>query len=58
MIIRGKVYNVTAYIPYHPGGVSELMRGAGLTRPKYLVRVPGAVVHMSLTILFLLFFDL
>lgn len=29
MAIRGKVYNVTAYVDYHPGGVEELMRGAG-----------------------------
>lgn len=30
MAIRGKVYNVTAYADYHPGGVEELMRGAGI----------------------------
>lgn len=29
LAIRGKVYNVTAYIDYHPGGAEELMRGAG-----------------------------
>ncbi|XP_063403190.1 cytochrome b5 reductase 4-like isoform X1 [Mytilus trossulus] len=28
--IRGKVYNVTPYMEYHPGGIEELMRGAGL----------------------------
>ncbi|KAL3882533.1 hypothetical protein ACJMK2_028869 [Sinanodonta woodiana] len=27
--LRGKVYNVTAYLDFHPGGDSELMRGAG-----------------------------
>ena len=27
--INGKVYNITAYLPFHPGGVSELMRAAG-----------------------------
>jgi cytochrome b involved in lipid metabolism len=27
--INGKVYDVTAYIPYHPGGEKELMRVAG-----------------------------
>ncbi|KAK3089389.1 hypothetical protein FSP39_003237 [Pinctada imbricata] len=30
MAIRGKVYNVTPYLEYHPGGEDELMRGAGL----------------------------
>ncbi|CAG2163545.1 unnamed protein product [Oppiella nova] len=27
--IRGKVYNVTQYLDFHPGGVDEMMRGAG-----------------------------
>ncbi|KAL7943300.1 hypothetical protein V8C42DRAFT_330295 [Trichoderma barbatum] len=29
MAISGKVYNVTPYAKFHPGGVPELMRGAG-----------------------------
>mmetsp|Transcript_8893 Transcript_8893/g.12233 ORF Transcript_8893/g.12233 Transcript_8893/m.12233 type:complete len:177 (-) Transcript_8893:59-589(-) len=29
MVVRGKVYNVTPYLKFHPGGVDELMRGAG-----------------------------
>ncbi|KAJ1569919.1 Cytochrome b5 reductase 4, partial [Nowakowskiella sp. JEL0078] len=29
MSIQGKVYNVTLYIKFHPGGVGQLMRGAG-----------------------------
>eukprot|EP00698_Gefionella_okellyi_P025307 TRINITY_DN922_c0_g2_i1.p1 TRINITY_DN922_c0_g2~~TRINITY_DN922_c0_g2_i1.p1 ORF type:complete len:417 (+),score=91.39 TRINITY_DN922_c0_g2_i1:124-1374(+) len=29
MVIRGLVYNVSSYMKYHPGGVGELMRGAG-----------------------------
>ena len=29
MVIRGKVYNVTRYLDFHPGGKPELMRGAG-----------------------------
>ncbi|PVZ98866.1 hypothetical protein BB558_005124 [Smittium angustum] len=29
MCINGKIYNVTAYLPFHPGGKGELMRGAG-----------------------------
>ncbi|PRP81239.1 cytoplasmic protein [Planoprotostelium fungivorum] len=29
MVLKGKVYNCTAYLKFHPGGVPELMRGAG-----------------------------
>ncbi|XP_065057576.1 cytochrome b5 reductase 4-like [Rhopilema esculentum] len=29
MLLRGKVYNVTAYMEFHPGGIPELMRAAG-----------------------------
>lgn len=29
MALNGLVYNVTAYMPYHPGGGAELMRAAG-----------------------------
>ncbi|XP_052809804.1 cytochrome b5 reductase 4-like isoform X2 [Mya arenaria] len=29
LALRGKVYNVTSYLEFHPGGVDELMRGAG-----------------------------
>lgn len=30
LAIRGKVYNVTRYMDFHPGGAEELMRGAGI----------------------------
>ncbi|KAK6091747.1 Fe-S cluster-binding ribosome biosynthesis protein [Batrachochytrium dendrobatidis] len=29
MSFRGKVYNVTPYVSFHPGGSAQLMRGAG-----------------------------
>lgn len=28
-IYQGKVYNITPYLPYHPGGEPELMKCAG-----------------------------
>jgi len=30
MAIKGKVYNVTPYLEFHPGGPIELLRGAGI----------------------------
>ncbi|CAH2984098.1 unnamed protein product [Chilo suppressalis] len=30
LAIRGRVYNITHYLPYHPGGPEELMKGAGI----------------------------
>lgn len=30
MAVAGRVYNITAYLPFHPGGVPELLRGAGM----------------------------
>ncbi|KJE95954.1 cytochrome b5 reductase 4 [Capsaspora owczarzaki ATCC 30864] len=29
MALRGKVYNITRYVAYHPGGEAELMKAAG-----------------------------
>ena len=29
MVLNGKVYNVTRYVKFHPGGVDYLMQGAG-----------------------------
>jgi cytochrome b involved in lipid metabolism len=34
MAIQDKVFNVTAYMKFHPGGVDELMRGAGMNATK------------------------
>ncbi|XP_064122896.1 LOW QUALITY PROTEIN: cytochrome b5 reductase 4-like [Macrobrachium nipponense] len=30
MVLKGKVYNVTPYMEFHPGGEEELMRGVGI----------------------------
>jgi cytochrome b involved in lipid metabolism len=29
IIYRGRVYDATRYLPFHPGGKTQLMRGAG-----------------------------
>ncbi|KAK1783230.1 hypothetical protein QBC45DRAFT_400043 [Copromyces sp. CBS 386.78] len=29
MVLGGRVYNITPYIPFHPGGEPELLKGAG-----------------------------
>jgi len=34
MALNGMVYNITAYIPFHPGGEKELLRGAGIDGTK------------------------
>lgn len=28
-VYKGRVYNIGKYLPFHPGGEGELMRGAG-----------------------------
>ncbi|XP_074040095.1 cytochrome b5 reductase 4 isoform X3 [Leptinotarsa decemlineata] len=39
LAIRGRVYNVTAYIPFHPGGPDELMKAAGVDATKLFDQV-------------------
>lgn len=39
MAIRGRVYNVTPYMDFHPGGVMELMRGVGMDATKLFMEV-------------------
>lgn len=37
-VFNGKVYNITPYLKYHPGGVDELMRVAGRDGTKLFSR--------------------
>ncbi|XP_065089720.1 cytochrome b5 reductase 4 isoform X2 [Ochlerotatus camptorhynchus] len=46
--IRGKVYNVTRYLDFHPGGIDELMRGAGKDATKLFDEVHAFVNYESL----------
>ncbi|XP_062535498.1 cytochrome b5 reductase 4-like isoform X1 [Armigeres subalbatus] len=48
MAIRGKVYNVTSYLDFHPGGVDELMRGAGKDATNLFDEVHAWVNYESL----------
>lgn len=46
--IRGKVFNVTAYLDYHPGGMDELMKGAGKNATSMFEDVHSWVNYESL----------
>ncbi|EDV98183.1 cytochrome b5 reductase 4 [Drosophila grimshawi] len=48
MAIRGKVFNVTRYMDYHPGGVDELMRGVGRDATKLFDEVHAWVNYPQL----------
>ncbi|XP_058054026.1 cytochrome b5 reductase 4 [Anopheles bellator] len=48
MAIRGKVYNVTRYMDFHPGGPDELMRGIGKDATKLFDEVHAWVNYESL----------
>uniref|UniRef100_W8BMG6 Cytochrome b5 reductase 4 n=2 Tax=Ceratitis capitata TaxID=7213 RepID=W8BMG6_CERCA len=50
MAIRGKVYNVTRYMDFHPGGVDELMRGVGRDATKLFDEVHAWVNYQQLLI--------
>lgn len=43
---QGKVYNMTPYLSYHPGGEKELMRVAGRDGTKLFGEYPG---HFALS---------
>ena len=36
---QGKVYNITPYLPFHPGGEGEILRGAGKDSAKLFMEV-------------------
>uniref|UniRef100_A0A0K8U8V0 Cytochrome b5 reductase 4 n=1 Tax=Bactrocera latifrons TaxID=174628 RepID=A0A0K8U8V0_BACLA len=50
MAIRGKVYNVTRYMDFHPGGVDELMRGVGCDATKLFDEVHAWVNYQQLLV--------
>jgi cytochrome b involved in lipid metabolism len=36
---QGKVYNISPYLPFHPGGKGELLRGAGKDSGKLFLEI-------------------
>ncbi|CAG9788715.1 unnamed protein product [Diatraea saccharalis] len=48
LAIRGRVYNITHYLPYHPGGPEELMKGAGIDATQLFDKVHPWVNYDSL----------
>ncbi|XP_072945227.1 cytochrome b5 reductase 4 isoform X2 [Epargyreus clarus] len=48
LAIRGRVYNITHYLPYHPGGPEELMRGAGIDATELFDKIHPWVNYDSL----------
>ncbi|XP_076281835.1 cytochrome b5 reductase 4 isoform X2 [Lasioglossum baleicum] len=46
--IRGIVFNVTRYMDFHPGGISELMRGVGKDATKLFENVHAWVNYQSI----------
>ena len=39
VFVIGTVYNVTPYMEFHPGGIPELMRGAGIDGTHLFIEV-------------------
>ncbi|XP_045774537.1 cytochrome b5 reductase 4 isoform X2 [Maniola jurtina] len=48
LAIRGRVYNISHYLPYHPGGPEELMRGAGIDATELFDKIHPWVNYDSL----------
>ena len=48
MAIQGHVYNITPYLAFHPGGVPELLRGAGADATQLFNEVHAWVNHASM----------
>ena len=44
-VFNGKVYNITPYLPFHPGGEKELMRVAGRDGTKLFGECPVSMLY-------------
>jgi cytochrome b involved in lipid metabolism len=47
-VLGGKVYNITPYLPYHPGGEPELLRSAGRDGTKLFAEVHSWVNYENM----------
>jgi cytochrome b involved in lipid metabolism len=48
-LLSGRVYNVTHYLDFHPGGDAELMRGVGQDGTSLFNQVGSAIVKAICT---------
>jgi cytochrome b involved in lipid metabolism len=45
--ILGCVYNITPYLEYHPGGIPEIMKGAGIDATQLFNEVMNIEMNFS-----------
>ena len=48
----GKVYNITPYLEFHPGGIEELLKGAGIDSTTLFDQVSGFKIMFQLSLNF------
>ena len=48
----GNVYNITPYLDYHPGGIDEIMKGAGIDATGLFQEIHSWVCNEFLVFLF------
>ena len=50
--LLGKVYNITSYFEFHPGGEEELMRGVGIDATELFDQVNDTIYNYKLKLIY------